>query len=284
MATKNLTVKMQVRRDTADNWESKNPVLAAGELGFDTTNKQTKMGDGSTAWNDLEVFVTKKSLKVGTFADTDWETIAAVAEEGTAAEYFNVGDEKTITLNTDEQVTLVILGFNHDDKTSGGKAGISIGMKDCLSTTYAMNSSSTNTGGWDTSKMRTDTMKTLLSQLPADLQKVIKAVNKRASAGNKSTTITTSSDKLWLLCEEEISGTKTNGTGGEGERYEYWTTFKDGTVAANRIKNRNGSASVWWLRSPSASSATYFCYISSPGNFRYDSANGTFGVSFGFCV
>ena len=194
MAQKTLNVKMQVRRDTAANWESVNPILAAGELGFDTTNKQTKIGDGSTAWNDLDWFATKSKP---TFADSDWETINEVAQSGKAASYFNVGDEKTIELTTGEQVTLVILGFNHDDLTAGGKAAISIGMKDCLSTTYKMNDSGTNVGGWDTSLMRTSTMATLLSQLPADLQKVVKAVNKKASAGNKSTTITTSSDKLW---------------------------------------------------------------------------------------
>lgn len=284
MAEKTLNVKMQVRRDTADNWESKNPILAAGEVGYDTTNKFTKIGDGSTTWNDLPYFVTKKPLKVGVFADTDWETIAQVAEDGTASEYFNVGDEKTIQLTTGEDIVVTILGFNHDDKTSGGKAGISIGMKDCLATTYKMNSSNTNVGGWDTSLMRTETMATLLSQLPADLQKVIKAVNKKASAGNKLTTITTSSDKLWLFCEEEISGAKTYGTGNEGEQYEYWKTVKDGTVVDDRIKNRNGSAYSWWLRSPAASSATYFCYVSISGNFSNYAASNASGVSFGFCV
>ena len=147
-----------------------------------------------------------------------------------------------------------------------------------------MNSTNTNVGGWDKSEMRTNTMATLLSQLPADLQKVIKAVNKKASAGNKETTITTSSDKLWLLCEEEISGAKTYGTGGEGTRYEYWTTVKDGTVAANRVKNRSGSASGWWLRSPRASFTNIFCCVFSSGNFNDNGAYVTFGVSFGFCV
>lgn len=45
--------QFQHRRDTAANWASNNPVLAAGELGLDTTSKRFKMGDGSTAWNSL---------------------------------------------------------------------------------------------------------------------------------------------------------------------------------------------------------------------------------------
>ena len=47
------TVRFQLRGDTAANWESKNPVLLRNEPGFDTTNNRLKMGDGSTAWNDL---------------------------------------------------------------------------------------------------------------------------------------------------------------------------------------------------------------------------------------
>ena len=42
------------RRDTAANWSSANPVLAEGELGIITDTKGYKIGDGSTAWNDLE--------------------------------------------------------------------------------------------------------------------------------------------------------------------------------------------------------------------------------------
>ncbi len=44
---------IQVRRDTAANWTSKNPTLAAGEIAFETDTKKVKIGDGSTAWNSL---------------------------------------------------------------------------------------------------------------------------------------------------------------------------------------------------------------------------------------
>lgn len=45
---------IQVRRDTAANWESVNPTLAAGEIGFDTTNNQIKIGNGTLAWTALD--------------------------------------------------------------------------------------------------------------------------------------------------------------------------------------------------------------------------------------
>ena len=224
---------------------------------------------------------------IPSFADATWEQIAQVAEAGTASNYFAVGDEKTITLSTDEQITLVILGFNHDDLTSGGKAGMTIGMKNLLATRYAMNSSSTNAGGWDQSKMRTETMQTLLAQLPSDLRNSIKQVNKKATAGNASTTITTSSDKLFLFSEVEIDGTTTAGYADEGEQYEYWKTIKDGTVSADRIKylsNGGGSAIDWWLRSPRVSGSTSFRYIYSTGPVDYSGASGAYGVCFCFCV
>jgi hypothetical protein len=41
---------IQVRRDTAANWTSTNPTLAAGEIGFETDTNQFKIGDGTTAW------------------------------------------------------------------------------------------------------------------------------------------------------------------------------------------------------------------------------------------
>ena len=268
---------------TAAEWESQNPVLGAGVFGYDSTNKIIKAGDGTTAWKTLPILLSTDF----SFEKASWSDIAALSESGSADKYFSVGDEKTISLTTGEQVTLVILGFDHDDLTGGGKAGISIGMKNLLATKYRMNATATNEGGWDESEMRTSTMATLLSQLPSDLQGVIKQVNKKATAGGASTSITTSADKLWLLAEVEVDGTTSAGYADEGEQYEYWKTVKDGTVAADRIKylsNGSGSANIWWLRSPNVSYSTYFRNFYSTGDVDYVNANYARGVSFGFCV
>ena len=268
---------------TAAEWESQNPVLGAGVFGFDSTNKIIKAGDGTTAWKTLPTLLSTDF----SFEKASWSDIAALSESGSADKYFSVGDEKTISLMTGDQVTLVILGFDHDDLTGGGKAGMSIGMKNLLATKYRMNATATNEGGWDESEMRTSTMATLLSQLPSDLQSVIKQVNKKATAGGESTSITTSADKLWLFAEVEIDGTTSAGYADEGEQYEYWKTVKDGTVAADRKKylsNGSGSAGIWWLRSPRVSNSNYFRCITSTGGVNYYGANNTYGVSFGFCV
>lgn len=45
---------IKLRRGTADEWTTANPTLSAGEYGFETDTRRSKIGDGSTAWNDLE--------------------------------------------------------------------------------------------------------------------------------------------------------------------------------------------------------------------------------------
>ena len=285
---------------TAAEWASDNTVLEAGQFGYDSTSKITKIGDGITAWANLPLFTTSDM----NFATLSWYTINQISQEGFADKYFSVGEEKTIELTTGEKVTLVILGFDHDDLTGGGKAGMTIGMKNLLATTYKMNSSNTNAGGWDDSAMRTSTMATLLSQLPADLRNVIKQVNKKATAGSQSTTITTSADKLFLFALAELAS-KTgleNSTGTsiknnaatyeqEGTQYEYFKNtvgdadiYKACPALVKKLSNGGGSAHGWWLRSPYLDYSTYFWCVTPSGGVGSSYASFSIGVSFGFCV
>ena len=48
-----MPFRLQQRRDTAANWTSNNPTLAAGEIGIETNPSRFKIGDGTTAWNSL---------------------------------------------------------------------------------------------------------------------------------------------------------------------------------------------------------------------------------------
>ena len=45
---------IKFKRGTDSNWKSKNPVLSAGQPGYDSTNNSVKIGDGSTAWNSKD--------------------------------------------------------------------------------------------------------------------------------------------------------------------------------------------------------------------------------------
>ena len=71
------------RRDTAANWASVNPTLAAGEIGYDTTNKQFKVGTGSTAWTSLP-FSTESPDGAQSKADTaESDAISSASADAT---------------------------------------------------------------------------------------------------------------------------------------------------------------------------------------------------------
>lgn len=48
-----MTTRIKLRRDTAANWTTANPILAAGEPGLETDTGKIKYGDGVTAWDSL---------------------------------------------------------------------------------------------------------------------------------------------------------------------------------------------------------------------------------------
>ena len=161
---------------------------------------------------------------------------------------------------------------------SGGKAAYSFQLVDCLNQTQQMNSSNTNTGGWNGSAMR-GRMSTYKSQLPATLRNVIKTVKKKSGTGGGSSSGTQqTNDDLFLLSEIEIFGTTTYSVAGEGTQYEW---YKAGN---SRIKKVNGSASDWSERSPFSGGTTSFCSVSSSGSASSSAATDSSGVSFGFCV
>ena len=209
--------------------------------------------------------------------DTDWADIDICGRLGMAQQFFKVGDSKTVNIGgTNYEVQ--IIGFNHDDKVSGGKAAYSFQLVDCLNQTQQMNTGNTNTGGWNGSAMR-GRMSTYKSQLPAALRNVIKTVKKKSGTGGGSSSGTQqTNDDLFLLSEIEIFGTTTYSVAGEGTQYEW---YKAGN---SRIKKVNGSANAWWERSPGSGNANYFCYVYSSGIADNGNADISFGVSFGFCV
>lgn len=53
MATKTLNTKIIIRNDPAEVWTTKNSILSKGEFGVENDTNKFKIGDGSTAWNDL---------------------------------------------------------------------------------------------------------------------------------------------------------------------------------------------------------------------------------------
>jgi len=57
-----MATRMQQRRGTAAQWTAANPILAAGEIGFETDTNKFKIGNGATAWTALDYFANSSAL------------------------------------------------------------------------------------------------------------------------------------------------------------------------------------------------------------------------------
>lgn len=216
------------------------------------------------------------SLLKDNFADNEWSEIIAACQSGNVPASWVVGNYKNMTING-KAYRIDIIGKNHDTYAAGGTAPLTFQMHDCYDETKQMNSSNTNSGGWQNSAMRTTHLPAILNMMPAEVKAAIRDVQKKSSAGNQSSSIQTTNDKLFLLSEIEIFGSTTYSFAGEGKQYDY---YKAGN---SKVKNLSGSAYYWWERSPYSSDSTYFCCVHSGGGAGAGSASGSLGVAFGFC-
>ena len=209
------------------------------------------------------------------FASNTWEQIIAVCQSGSVPDTWVAGDNKTMTIDgTDYQFDIV--GKNHDTYTAGGIAPLTFGLHDCYGTEYPMNSSNTNSTGWDDSKMRTETLTAILAKMPVNIQNGIRAVNKLTATSGSDSTIKTASDKLFTFSEMEVYGSRVYSHSGEGKQYDY---YKAGN---SKVKKVGIIASRWWLRSPSVYESRYFCTVDADGSITFSDASTLKGVCFGF--
>jgi hypothetical protein len=52
-----MAIRIQLRRDTAANWISSNPVLRQGEMGIETDTLKIKLGDGTSTWTQITAYM-----------------------------------------------------------------------------------------------------------------------------------------------------------------------------------------------------------------------------------
>ena len=65
-----LKTKFKLRRGNAEVWARNNPILERGEPGFEIDTGRLKIGNGETAWNDLEYLAPQSGGGGG--AQPDW--------------------------------------------------------------------------------------------------------------------------------------------------------------------------------------------------------------------
>lgn len=79
---------LQLKRGTAARWVELNPVLAAGEPGFEYDTKKLKIGDGKTAWSDLPYTGSSDICCADTYSQ-----LPSIGDENCL---YKVGDEKAL--------------------------------------------------------------------------------------------------------------------------------------------------------------------------------------------
>ncbi len=52
-----MAIRIQLRRDTAANWVSSNPVLRQGEIGIETDTLLMKLGNGTNTWTQITAYM-----------------------------------------------------------------------------------------------------------------------------------------------------------------------------------------------------------------------------------
>ena len=255
--------------------------------------------------------------------NNSWETISKVSQMGLAAQYWAVGDTKSITINgkagnftfSSYTVDAFIIGFNHNSAKEGsnrihfliGKSGGKmVGLCDSgynkeqtSSGYFHMNTSRTNVGGWNASAMRKNllgnsgtptspTANTLLAALPSDLRSVMKSVTKytdnTGNASNVSGNVTATSDYLFLLAEFEVKGSRTYANSYEQNSQAQYDYFKAGNSKIAYRHTATGTAVWWWLRSASYGNSYAFCYVDTDGSANTSNASWSAGVLPGFAV
>lgn len=75
------------RKDTKTNWETENPVLLDGEFGVEKPSYKLKIGDGTTAWNDLNY--------IGTVVSEDSDNIIEYDAQGYIKVPKQIDDDQT---------------------------------------------------------------------------------------------------------------------------------------------------------------------------------------------
>ena len=119
--------RMQQRRGTAAQWTDANTILAAGEIGFEADTGYFKVGNGTTAWTDLEYFKDASTLSAEIVGlapealDTLQELSAALGDDPTFLTSLN---NDISSINSD--ISDVNTDISNLTTTVSGKANLTV--------------------------------------------------------------------------------------------------------------------------------------------------------------
>ena len=259
----------------------------------------TKTGGNGTEYTSTST-ITDDALvypKLTKFELDSWTTIATNVRNGNTGDY-NVGDTKEVNLGTTYGThTLRIANTTTPSEcsTSGFSqtaCGFVLEFADII-TTYEMNDTDTNVGGWPASSMYDFVNYDIYNSLPSDLKSTIIDTTVVSSHGSTNGENFTSIDKLYLLSLKEVySDWSTNS-------YSSYDSAKDLTRTLDYYINKNVTSSDdsetikkykttdswWWLRE-AHSNYDHSFFIVPTDDYSYFStyANTSGGVSPAFRI
>ena len=269
-----------------------------------------------------KTFTVAVTLVSKTLSSNSWAVIKAVSDAGQGANYWAVGDTKRITLNgkvgaytfSNFNIDVFILGFNHNSSKEGsnrihfqiGKvSGKAVALCDSQyngsgsSAMFHMNSSDSNSGGWNGSYMRKTLLgnsntpastleNSLMAALPSDLLAVMKTVTKytdnTGGGSNSSGNVTATADYLFLLAEFEVFGTRYWANQYEQNSQKQYDYYKAGNSRVAYNHSAVSTAVWWWLRSAYYNGSDDFCDVYTGGSYASYDAYYSAGLRPGFAV
>ena len=89
MACPPSNIKFQLRRSISSNWSYTNPVLQAGEPGFESDTYKLKIGDGITRWNLLP-YISGQAQQQGPTGPTG-PTTSYIFDGGNSTSIYTIG-------------------------------------------------------------------------------------------------------------------------------------------------------------------------------------------------
>ena len=288
--------------------------LAAGNTTI--TISYTEGGVTKTATQAITVTTINTTLN-----SNSWATIKAVSDAGKGDDYWDVGDTKTVTINGTVQgftfsnlsIAVFIIGFNHNSSREGsnrihfqiGKISNKlVGLCDSsygnyVSSGFCMNTSRTNSGGWNGSYMRKTVLgnsgtpssppaNSLLAALPADLRAVMKSVSKYSDntggGSNTASYVTATTDWLFLLAEFEYHGSRSYANSAEQNYQKQYDYYKAGNSKVHYRHDNTGSAVHAWTRSACSSDSYTFCLVGTDGTPGSSYADISWALAPGFAA
>ena len=242
--------------------------------------------------------------------DISWADIKRISDAGLAANYFAAGNRKEVNLNgtcsklnfSNQKYYCYIIGINHNSSREGsnrihfqfGYTALSGGTHIAFISGYSddsdfyMNSSSTNSGGWNNSFMRNTVCAQFKNCLPSDLVSVLKTVTKYSDntggGSNTASYVTSTTDIIFILAEFEVFGTRSYANSAEQNYQVQYQYYKDGNSRVRYQHTSTGSTVGWWLRSVIAGASNGFCFVTASGGASFTSANFSIGFAPAFCV